>query len=147
MPIDGKPVIGYQPGQYLGIAVCDPHREFKEIHQYSVSDKANNETYRISVKREIGEIPGIVSNYLHDEIHIGDQVNLYAPAGDFFFTDRQDPLVLLSAGVGITIQCIIYMPGTITNTFNTNDDTTIHIGYCRDDALVDTVRVSVMVVD
>ncbi len=34
----------------------------------------------------------------------------------------------------------------LTDTFNINDDTTIHIGYCRDDALVDTVRVSVMVI-
>jgi hypothetical protein len=33
----------------------------------------------------------------------------------------------------------------ITDTFNINDDTTIHIGYCRDDALADTARVSVMV--
>ncbi len=34
----------------------------------------------------------------------------------------------------------------ITDAFDVNDDTTIHIGYCRDDALADTVRVSVMVV-
>jgi len=33
----------------------------------------------------------------------------------------------------------------ITNAFDVNDDTTIHIGYCRDDAIVGTVRVSVMV--
>ena len=112
MPVDDKPVIGYQPGQYLGIEVCDPNREFKEIRQYSLSDKANNETYRISVKRELAEVAGgtakklapkgIVSNYLHDELHIGDEIDLYAPAGDFFFTDRQTPVVLLSAGVGIT---------------------------------------------
>ncbi len=102
MPVDDKPVIGFKPGQYLGIEVSDPKREFKEIRQYSLSDKPNNTTYRISVKREIGEAPGIVSNYLHDNVKIGDKLNLYAPAGDFFFTDRQAPVVLLSAGVGIT---------------------------------------------
>jgi nitric oxide dioxygenase len=102
MPIDDKPVIGFKPGQYLGIEVSDPNSEFKEIRQYSLSSKANNQTYRISVKREMGDVPGIVSNYLHDEVHIGDSINLYAPAGDFFFTDRQAPVVLLSAGVGIT---------------------------------------------
>ncbi len=106
-PIDNKPIIGFKPGQYLGIEVSDPKREFKEIRQYSLSDKANNETYRISVKREQSEVDGIlskgiVSNYLHDALHIGDEVDLYAPAGDFFFTDRQTPVVLLSAGVGIT---------------------------------------------
>lgn len=102
MPVDDKAVIGFQPGQYLGIEVSDPSREFKEIRQYSLSNKANDQTYRISVKREENEVPGIVSNYLHDEVHIGDNINLYAPAGDFFFNDRQAPVVLLSAGVGIT---------------------------------------------
>jgi len=102
MPVDDKPVIGFKAGQYLGIEVCDPNRDFKEIRQYSLSDKANNKTYRISVKRELGEVPGIVSNYLHDELNVGDEIDLYAPAGDFFFTDRQAPVVLLSAGVGIT---------------------------------------------
>ncbi len=102
MPVDDKPVIGFMPGQYLGIEVFDENREFKEIRQYSLSDKVNNQTYRISVKRETGDVPGIVSNYLHDEVALGDTINLYAPAGDFFFTDRQAPVVLLSAGVGIT---------------------------------------------
>lgn len=106
-PVDNKAVIGFKPGQYLGIEVSDPKREFKEIRQYSLSDKANNKTYRISVKREANEVAGIiskgiVSNYLHDDLHIGEEVDLYAPAGDFFFTDRQAPVVLLSAGVGIT---------------------------------------------
>jgi len=33
----------------------------------------------------------------------------------------------------------------IIDAFDINDDTAIHIGYCHDDALADTVRVSVMV--
>ncbi len=106
-PVDGEAVIDYQPGQYLGIEISDPNSEFNEIRQYSLSDKANGESFRISVKRELGEVngnvpQGIVSNYLHDELQVGDEVNLYAPAGDFFFNDRQAPVVLVSAGVGIT---------------------------------------------
>jgi len=101
-PIDKKPVITFKPGQYLGIEVNPTGHQFKEIRQYSLSDKVTDGGYRISVKREINGVPGIVSNYLHDGITIGDQVNLYAPAGDFFFVDRQKPVVLLSAGVGIT---------------------------------------------
>ena len=106
-PVDNKPVISFKPGQYLGLEVTDPNRNFKEIRQYSLSDKANNETYRISVKREANTVAGtvhngIVSNYLHDKVQVGDEINLYAPAGDFFFVDRQAPVVLLSAGVGIT---------------------------------------------
>jgi len=101
-PVDQKTVISFYPGQYLGIEVIPNAEEYKEIRQYSLSNKPNGETYRISVKREAGSISGKVSNYLHDIIHIGDVVNLYAPAGDFFFVDRQKPVVLISAGVGIT---------------------------------------------
>jgi len=101
-PVDQQGVIGFSPGQYLGIEVTPTGSEYKEVRQYSLSDQSNETTYRISVKRELNGIHGKVSNYLHDGINIGDEVNLYAPAGDFFFVNRQKPVVLISAGVGIT---------------------------------------------
>jgi nitric oxide dioxygenase len=101
-PIDEQAIIDFSPGQYLGIEVTPTASDYKEIRQYSLSDKSNGENYRISVKREIIGIPGKVSNYLHDNINIGDEVNLYAPAGDFLFVNGNKPVVLISAGVGIT---------------------------------------------
>ncbi len=101
-PIDQGPVIGFTPGQYLGLEVKPTGNDYKEIRQYSLSNKPNGRDYRISVKREKQGVPGKVSNYLHDAIKVGDEVKLYAPAGDFFFVDRQTPTVLISAGVGIT---------------------------------------------
>jgi nitric oxide dioxygenase len=101
-PVDQQAVIEFSPGQYLGIEVTPTVGEYKELRQYSLSTQSNSETYRISVKREINGVAGKVSNYLHDSINIGDEVNLYAPAGDFFFVNRQKPVVLISAGVGIT---------------------------------------------
>ncbi|TRX56459.1 NO-inducible flavohemoprotein [Thalassomonas sp. M1454] len=101
-PVDGKPVIDFVPGQYLGVEVTPTDSKYKEIRQYSLSTAANGKTYRISVKREVNGVPGLVSNYLHDSVNVGDEVNLYAPAGDFYFIDRKAPVVLLSAGVGIT---------------------------------------------
>ena len=101
-PIDQGPVIGFTPGQYLGLEVKPTVNDYKEIRQYSLSNKPNGRDYRISVKREKQGVPGKVSNYLHDAIKVGDEVKLYAPAGDFFFVDRQTPTVLISAGVGIT---------------------------------------------
>ena len=101
-PVDQQAVIGFSPGQYLGIEVTPTVGDYKEIRQYSLSAQPNGMTYRISVKREVNGVPGKVSNYLHDAINIGDEVNLYAPAGDFFFVNRQCPVVLISAGVGIT---------------------------------------------
>ena len=107
-PQDGKPVVSYKPGQYIGIEVKPSTSDYQEIRQYSLSDKANGKHYRISVKREAAGIPGLVSNYLHDELQVGDEVMLYPPAGDFFFQDRQAPVVLISGGVGVTpMQAII----------------------------------------
>src|SRR5690606_30325782 len=60
---------------------------------------ANGREYRISVKREIG---GRVSNHLHDNVQIGDNLELFPPAGDFILRPSNKPLALITAGVGIT---------------------------------------------
>ncbi|NOH79842.1 NO-inducible flavohemoprotein [Vibrio sp. RE86] len=101
-PEDGGAVLDYQPGQYIGIEVKPSQGEHNEIRQYSLSQKPNGANYRISVKREVGEHKGLVSNFLHDEVSEGDQVQLYPPAGDFFYQEKQRPVVLISAGVGAT---------------------------------------------
>ncbi len=101
-PLDGQPVADYSPGQYVGIKLSIPGHDYEEIRQYSLSDQPNGETYRISVKREIVGVPGVVSNFLHDGLRLNDEVDLYAPTGDFFYQDRQSPVVLISAGVGLT---------------------------------------------
>lgn len=107
-PSDGKAVADFAPGQYLGIKLDIPGQEYGEIRQYSLSDKPNGVSYRISVKREILGVPGIVSNFLHDGLRLGDEVELYAPVGDFFYQNRTSSTVLISAGVGLTpMQSII----------------------------------------
>ncbi|GAB3515252.1 NO-inducible flavohemoprotein [Photobacterium alginatilyticum] len=99
-PVDGKPVSAFKPGQYLGIYIQSDKLEFQEIRQYSLSSSVQDSTYRISVKRESG---GLVSNYLHDELNLGDTVKLTSPAGDFFMeVEENTPVVLVSAGVGLT---------------------------------------------
>ena len=101
-PMDQQAVIGYQPGQYIGIELTLNSSSNVEIRQYSLSDQPNGKSYRISVKRELGEYNGLVSNHLHDNLKVGDLVDLHSPAGDFFFINREGPVVLVSAGVGIT---------------------------------------------
>lgn len=101
-PIDQQPVIDYQVGQYIGIELTPNNSDHIQIRQYSLSDQPNNKSYRISVKRELGTHNGLMSNHLHDNLNVGDLVDLHAPAGDFFFINRQAPVVLVSAGVGIT---------------------------------------------
>ncbi|WLQ11879.1 NO-inducible flavohemoprotein [Hahella aquimaris] len=102
-PKDGGAVIGFQPGQYIGVKVKPTADGYEQIRQYSLSAAPNGTTYRISVKRESGEQPGLVSNYLHDHVQEGDALELMAPAGDFVLhEERSRPTVLISAGVGLT---------------------------------------------
>ena len=101
-PVDGQQVLDYLPGQYLGVKVKPAMAANIEIRQYSLSDQANGRTYRISVKRETLPQPGLVSNYLHDEVQVGDVLELLPPAGDFYLQPEPAPTVLISAGVGLT---------------------------------------------
>ncbi|GAD90887.1 flavohemoprotein [Vibrio halioticoli NBRC 102217] len=99
-PTDGKAVMDFNPGQYLGIYINTEKFENQEIRQYSLSAAPNGKTYRISVKRD-GE--GRVSNFLHDDLQQGDIIKVAPPAGDFFLQAQSDkPMVLVSAGVGLT---------------------------------------------
>jgi nitric oxide dioxygenase len=106
VPVDGNAVVDFQPGQYLGVKVKPANCDYFEIRQYSLSDKANGYSYRISVKRETGAdagaAVGLVSNYLHDHIQEGDELDILPPAGDFLLQSAHLPTVLISAGVGLT---------------------------------------------
>lgn len=96
-PIDGKPVLKAEPGQYIGLQLFIDGAE--QRRNYSLSALCDGEHYRISVKREAG---GKVSNHLHDQLQVGDTLKLFPPSGDFTLAPGDKPLVLISGGVGIT---------------------------------------------
>ena len=117
VPVDGKPLPEFLPGQYISIQINIPELQYSQSRQYSLSDKYSPDYYRISVKRDVGlagdeepnavVLPGLVSNILHEQKNVGDIVQLSHPAGDFFLDVRKEgddksPIVLLSAGVGLT---------------------------------------------
>lgn len=103
IPSDGGPLLPYQAGQYIGVKVKPIDAAYTAMRQYSLSDRDNGRSYRISVKREQhSDTPGVVSNYLHDHVQIGDEIELMPPAGDFMLQQTAAPRVLISAGVGIT---------------------------------------------
>lgn len=120
-PVDGKPLPQFLPGQYVSVQIPLPGFDFNQSRQFSLSEKptADGKYYRISVKREAtienapredigaGKVPGIISNLLHNNYNVGDEVELSAPAGEFFLDptktdDAAKPLVLMSLGVGAT---------------------------------------------
>jgi len=104
-PVDGGPVVNFEPGQFISIAVDVPALGLQQIRQYSLSDMPNGRSYRISVKREGGgaQPPGYVSCLLHDHVNVGDEVKLAAPYGSFHIdVNAKTPIVLISGGVGLT---------------------------------------------
>lgn len=96
-PADGGAVMAHLPGQYIGLRVVVDGVE--QRRNYSLSAPANGKRLRISVKREAG---GKVSNFLHDQVQVGDTLQLFPPAGHFTLQESSKPLVLISGGVGIT---------------------------------------------
>jgi nitric oxide dioxygenase len=100
-PVDGGPVPTFLPGQYLTVRVPGRHGQ-PTMRNYSLSDAPGRGYLRISVKRES---EGTVSNHLHDEVQEGHELEIGPPCGEFFLdlTEHHTrPLVLVSAGVGIT---------------------------------------------
>ncbi|VCU71147.1 Flavohemoprotein [Pigmentiphaga humi] len=97
VPVDGGPVLDFQPGQYIGLKLVVNGEEIRR--NYSLSAAPNGRDYRISVKRQSG---GAASNYLHDHVQPGDVVDVFPPSGDFTLQESERPLVLISGGVGIT---------------------------------------------
>jgi len=104
-PADGKPLADFKPGQYVSVAVdfVDGRRQ---LRQYSLSDRPGIGSYRISVKREdaLADSPaGEISNWLHANVQAGSILQVSHPFGEFApDTEGDAPIVLLSAGVGIT---------------------------------------------
>lgn len=105
-PADGGQVPAFRPGQYVSVRTVIPGLGYRQPRQYSLSDAPGKSHLRISVKREdaLADQPGgMVSNHLHSEINLGDLLELSPPAGEFFLHEERDtPVVLISAGVGLT---------------------------------------------
>jgi ferredoxin-NADP reductase/predicted pyridoxine 5'-phosphate oxidase superfamily flavin-nucleotide-binding protein len=90
----GFPV--FQAGQHLPLRFTIAGEV--HIRTYSLSSAPSDDFLRISVKRE-----GLVSSFLHEQVHVGDLLEARAPQGHFTVAPHERrPLVLLAAGVGIT---------------------------------------------
>lgn len=98
VPTDGAGLPTFKAGQHLPIRLSMSTDAAPTIRTYTLSAAPSDGFYRISVKRE-----GVVSSFLHDHFAIGSELDARAPQGDFVVDAlARRPLVLLSAGVGIT---------------------------------------------
>ena len=95
---DHSPLPPPLPGQYLTVRIPGAG-EPTPLRSYSLSGDPAAGDYRISVKREDH---GLVSRWLHGHVKPGSVVEAAAPRGDFYLTEGSNPVVLISAGIGIT---------------------------------------------
>ncbi|PQE04347.1 flavohemo protein [Rutstroemia sp. NJR-2017a BBW] len=116
-PVDADLMIPvFKPGQYISVNIFveDLDGGVWQARQYSLSDAPGKLYLRISVKREPGIEMGEQKHMTHPG-EVGDIVRVSHPFGDFYFDeeegDSNSPVVLISAGVGLT--CLTSILNTV----------------------------------
>ena len=95
---EGSPLPPALPGQYLALRCFLAKNLPPVVRSYSISGASESGAYRISVKR--GKGPG--SRHLVDATQVDDRIEISAPRGEFVLRPGGRPVVLLSAGIGVT---------------------------------------------
>jgi ferredoxin-NADP reductase/MOSC domain-containing protein YiiM/ferredoxin len=98
-PMDGQPLPIAQPGQFLVLRLHVEADKPPILRSYSLSDLPADDHFRISVKSESN---GAGSSFLCTRVREGDVLDVSAPRGSFVLQAGENPVVLLSAGVGAT---------------------------------------------
>jgi ferredoxin-NADP reductase/MOSC domain-containing protein YiiM/ferredoxin len=96
---DDRPLAAALPGQSIVLRLQPKPYSAVLLRNYSLSDLPATDHYRVSVKQELN---GAASTYLHTQIRVGDLIDVAAPRGSFTLKSGDNPVVLLSAGVGAT---------------------------------------------
>ncbi|GAA4799006.1 hypothetical protein [Streptomyces ziwulingensis] len=102
-PADGSAVRPYRPGQYVSVQAELPDGS-RQIRQYSLSAAPGRPEWRITVKRvrDADRPEGEVSSWLHTHARVGDVLAVSVPFGDLALEEGNGPLLLISAGIGVT---------------------------------------------
>lgn len=95
----------FRPGEYLIFELPCGSNGTVIRREYSISGLIDG-ALRVSIKREPAAaeyLPGLGSNYFHDQLNVGSKLRVAGPYGQFQL-DRASPrhAVLLSGGVGLT---------------------------------------------
>jgi len=107
---DGKRLRRFEPGQFLTFRLDIPDQERPVTRCYSLSDSWDRQHYRVSIKRvpppanEPDAPPGVSSNFFHDHVREGEELQVRAPSGRFVLDPRhvRRDVVLIAAGIGVT---------------------------------------------
>ena len=145
-PVDGVPLPDFKPGQYLtfsllvgGTAGGSATAERGLTRCYSLSDRPDPASYRITIKRiprppDRPDLPpGASSTHFHDRVQEGDILRVRAPSGHFYINpDATVSAVLIAGGIGITPMmsmlrwCMVAQPGRAVHLYYGVRDSTEH---------------------
>jgi ferredoxin-NADP reductase/MOSC domain-containing protein YiiM/ferredoxin len=98
-PVDGRPLTVPLPGQFVVLRLRPKPDAPPVLRSYSLSDLPDAGRYRITIKQEPH---GIASTYVSTQLRTGDVLDVSEPRGAFILQRGDLPVVLLSAGVGVT---------------------------------------------
>ncbi|MFT4215836.1 MAG: FAD-binding oxidoreductase [Micropruina sp.] len=102
-PVEGE-LPYHRTGQYVTIDVELPGGDHRP-RQYTISSGPNGESFRITIKRVAGAVGfprGQVSGWLHENARPGAVLDVSEPRGQLVLDESDGPLVLISAGIGVT---------------------------------------------
>jgi len=97
-PTDGH-ITAALPGQFIVLRLGSASGAPALTRSYSLSGAPSAESYRVSIKREPH---GAAGAYVDDHLQVGDIVQASAARGSFTLRPGDAPIVLLSAGIGVT---------------------------------------------
>ena len=109
-----KEEFNYQSGQYITLKKDIAGEDVRRA--YSLSSAPQENEYRIGVKKING---GKMSSFLHDNLNVGDELEVMPPEGNFLLNNVSGHAVGFAAGSGITpiismIKTVLQANGTFT---------------------------------
>ena len=96
---DMSPLPKWLAGQFITVRLRPSPQSPPVIRSYSLCNRPGADHYRIGVKQEPH---GVASAYIRGHVAVGDTLDVAAPRGVFFLAEGDAPVLLLSAGVGVT---------------------------------------------
>ena len=96
---NNQPLPTAMPGQYVVVRLHPAAGGPPIFRSYSLSGPLSTERCRISAKIETN---GTAGTYLREHVRVGDVLEVSSPRGSFILQSGERPVVLLSAGIGVT---------------------------------------------
>ena len=98
-PSDARELVAAMPGQFIVLRLKPSPEAPALLRSYSLSGEPSKQRWRLSIKREPN---GAAGAYVEDRLKVGDVIDASAPRGAFTLEQGDGPVVLMSAGIGLT---------------------------------------------